>query len=352
MSKLSQFMGGGGGGGFGGLETVVASEDMTAESNTSVGINTSNAEVSVRLPANPERGDRITFFDVAMSWGVNPATIILNGDAVQQYSGANDRFLLPSAGGLLSLVFSGEQGWFDVSQYDNSLYPTWYESVPGSNGYSVEQAEFLGGKQFIAEADFVSSDIYHVPADGFYIIAAAASGGMNSSSSKRESLHNATTIELNDLPFLSVGYSEQSLIRKSSRYSGISTSASRYKVVTATLDSIKMAAQGGYLKQTVSKPSHVKSWVFNQLDDGAFFGIEPFQRKGGMGFYDGTLNGNYRVNEASFWGDSSSSSLLVFLKAGDVLKVSVGAGSSHPELTGSRHWENSESGRTIIYRLR
>lgn len=80
MSKLSQFFGGGGGG----MPTIIASTDQVVESNTNVGINTSDGQVTVTLPSSPVAGDRILFFDAALTWDKTPAIINTGGNRVEQ----------------------------------------------------------------------------------------------------------------------------------------------------------------------------------------------------------------------------------------------------------------------------
>lgn len=305
MSKLSQFMGGGGGGGFGGLETVIASEDMTVESNTSVGINTSNAEVSVTLPANPDVGDRITFFDVAMSWGVNPATVILNGNAVQQYSGANDRFLLPDTGGLLSLMFSGEQGWFDVSKYDISLHPIWYESAPGSGGRAITKSEFMDGKKFVeVYAESGNSGVYTAPEDGYYIVSACGSGGYHNASTSYSGKGSVVRINGDSL-FTSLGGSGSDGFIA---YTYLNANWGRSSFATPSIISIN-AIFGGFsiLDDTLTSLS-------SSINHCVHFGISPLQSTG------------RRTSTSEYHGGPAlGSSLLLFLSKGSEVSFALGA---------------------------
>lgn len=182
MSKLSDFLGGAGGAGFGSLPVQVVSVDSTVDSNTSIGINTKDRVVTVTMPASPEIGDMLVFFDAAMTWNVRRAVINTNGNKVHYQTGNLTSFDLREKAGILSLLFvDSETGWVDTSYYETATDPVWF----GAKVEKENELLVLTGNHTLLRT-FTSSGDYRIPSTGLYVFRMAG-GGSNTLNAGGES---------------------------------------------------------------------------------------------------------------------------------------------------------------------
>lgn len=184
MSKLSDFFGGfGSGGGVAGLPIKIVNSNETIGSNLSVGIDTSQGSVEVTLPADPLPGDRIFFFDAALTWVENPAIIHVNGNRVEQDTLELTSYSLFTTGGVQELLFVGNSvGWKDVTLYTTNVKPTWYGSYLAEE-YPLFEASSLVDAYKENVLSVTSSGEHVVEASGYYcIVMTSGSGGGGNSS--------------------------------------------------------------------------------------------------------------------------------------------------------------------------
>ena len=72
-------------------------------------VNTNGGGVTATLPASPDLGAKITFFDVAKTFDSNALTVSRNGKLIQ---GDSANLTVNTEGAAFSLVFSGDSyGW-------------------------------------------------------------------------------------------------------------------------------------------------------------------------------------------------------------------------------------------------
>jgi len=87
--------------------TISTSTNVTAGGNYFV--NTNGGGVTATLPASPDLGAKITFFDVAKTFDSNALTVSRNGKLIQ---GDSANLTVNTEGAAFSLVFSGDSyGW-------------------------------------------------------------------------------------------------------------------------------------------------------------------------------------------------------------------------------------------------
>ena len=72
-------------------------------------VNTSGGAVTLTLPASPNVGDKIMFYDVAKTFDTNALTIARNGKLIQ---GDADNLTVTTESAAFALIFSGNTfGW-------------------------------------------------------------------------------------------------------------------------------------------------------------------------------------------------------------------------------------------------
>lgn len=163
MSKLTDFLGGfGGGGGIGGMPVQIVNSNTTVDPNFSIGIDTSQGSVEVTLPAGPLPGDRIFFFDAALTWNESPAIIHVNGNRVEQDNLELTSYSLFTTGGVQELLFVGDSvGWKDVTLYTTNVKPAWYGS------YLAEEYPII---EAVSLEDVYKENVLSVTASGEHVV--------------------------------------------------------------------------------------------------------------------------------------------------------------------------------------
>ena len=87
--------------------TISTNTSVVAQGNYFV--NTNGGGVTATLPASPDLGAKITFFDVAKTFDSNALTVSRNGKPIQ---GDSANLTVTTEGAAFSLVFSGDTyGW-------------------------------------------------------------------------------------------------------------------------------------------------------------------------------------------------------------------------------------------------
>ena len=85
------------------------SSSTTVEAGSNYFVNTTGGGVTLTLPASPDLGAKITFYDVAKTFDSNALTVSRNGKPIQ---GDSANLTVNTEGAAFSLVFSGDTyGW-------------------------------------------------------------------------------------------------------------------------------------------------------------------------------------------------------------------------------------------------
>lgn len=307
MSKLTDFLGGlEGGGGIGGMPIQIVSSDTLLSPNFSYGIDTSQGVVEVTLPASPIPGDRISFFDAALTWNKNPARIHVNGNQVEQETVALTSYLLNKKAGIQELLFiSHLVGWKDISLYSTGVEPVWVGStVEGAYPVKVASNDLTVNQ---LKSGNTSQD-FTIPDEGFYVIAATGgvSSGSNSASAIETKTGGDTEVKINGTPALVVEGSPF-LVTKS--YFGIH----------------KMASIPYVHQKTTYVSTPLPFFIFEKIGERQ---MHAFLNEGlGVGLRNFIVRSVGAVlSDGNYYGVSQeSSSILRWLNEGDVISINVGA---------------------------
>lgn len=381
MSKLSQFMGGGGGGGagVGSLPIEIINGDALLEVNISYGIDTSTNPVEVTLPADPSIGDRLVLFDAAQRWAYgNEVIVVLNGDTVQYYKGDLDRFKLINSKGILELVFVGELGWVESSQYETGKRLGWYEQIAGVSALMIE-ADFnteypnwvrvgatipnVDRKEAVNNLkigdvllDTTTSGTYTVTEEGNYLISGASSGSAISRAASGGSFlqgaysSNETQVYINDI----------SLIRyERTHVNSDKTTSPRHRndvgtpiiTIPLPLTMVYRETEDGVLVVELADRIETRITPVNYPN------APTFVRKGGYLPNRGGNDAVYAYASTHQGGDSASTAMGIYLLVGDVIRMEIGAKITPSVNTNDTFARlgtgrtDAESGRVTIHKL-
>jgi hypothetical protein len=93
----------------GGLNRVSVSSSQTIVANTSYWVDTSGGPVTLTLPASPNTGEKIQFFDLKGTFDSNTLTLNNNSNPIMRTS---DTMQVTTEGAAFTLVWSGStDGW-------------------------------------------------------------------------------------------------------------------------------------------------------------------------------------------------------------------------------------------------
>lgn len=326
MSKLSDFLGGGfGSGGGGTLPTRVVSSNETVESNFNVGIDTSDGPVTITLPPDPEPGDRLMFFDAALTWDTNHAILNKNGYPLGIDNPELQEVKLTDRGGVLEFLFANETlGWIDVAFYKEGTNPKWFGAFIESRPvYSI-----IGDDTPPRISNITSSTDWEVPQTGYYGINISGGGG-------------AAATPPNGTPGGDSVFSVDGV-------NLITTKGGRAATLTYQPSEIDQNAVLSFPLDLYSVPVHSDIALFKEgyVAEGVEFSY-PLNELSVYGIDLFTISGSYWTASGSgtpYYGyPVRSKAFILFLEEGSQVSVNIGAGG-----TGLG---NARSGRCEIYDL-
>lgn len=91
------------------FDTQTISTNTTAQAGQQFFVDTNGGGVTVTLPASPQTGDRLRFFDLRKTFDSNALTLARNGRLIQ---GDSADMTVDSEGAAFDIVYSGDTyGW-------------------------------------------------------------------------------------------------------------------------------------------------------------------------------------------------------------------------------------------------
>jgi hypothetical protein len=88
---------------------ISTSSGLTATSWSTYFVNTSGGSVTITLPASPNVGDKIRFYDIAKTFDTNNLILARNGKLIQ---GDADNLTVSTESAAFEVIFSGNTyGW-------------------------------------------------------------------------------------------------------------------------------------------------------------------------------------------------------------------------------------------------